>query len=262
MINRGLIIAEPWISTILAGKKTWEMRSSAIRFRGRFGLIAKGTGTVVGVASLTDVLEPQSDQDMLASIGKHGIPAQMIRSGEVARWRRPWVLEGIQRLETPISYRHKSGAVSWVTLDPEVGLAIQAQLKGDSQPVVSEDRPWPSSEPFVTPSTVPVARQIGLIPLSEGNIRNNHFYLRSALDRFPADVIGGSNKTQMAMRTVVIDWGGAAPAQTDIDGQKKFFRSRGWIRSFFEANQAQPGDRVRLEQTGPYTYRVELKKSG
>lgn len=261
MIDRGLIIAEPWISKILSGEKTWEMRSSAIRFRGPFGLIAKGTGSVVGVARLTDVLDPLADEDMLASIGKHCIPAQMIRSGEVARWRRPWVLEDVERLEAPISYRHKSGAVSWITLDPEVGKAIRAQLRGESQIIVSEGRRHSSLELLVPPSTVPTARQIGLIPLSEGNIRNNHFYLRSVIDCFPTDVIGGSNKSHMATRTVVIDWGGAAPAQTDIDGQKKFFRARGWIRSFFEANQASPGDIVRLEQTSPYTYKVELQKS-
>jgi hypothetical protein len=47
---------------------------------------------------------------------------------------------------------------------------------------------------------------------------------------------------------------------TDIDGKKKFFRARGWIRSFFELTAACAGDVVCLEQTGPYAYRVSLEK--
>lgn len=47
---------------------------------------------------------------------------------------------------------------------------------------------------------------------------------------------------------------------TDIDGTKKIFRARGWIRSFFERTGARPGDRVHFEQTGPHAYRVSLSR--
>jgi hypothetical protein len=47
---KGLIIDEPWIGMIIAGKKTWEMRSRNAMVRGRIGLIRKRPKTVVGVA--------------------------------------------------------------------------------------------------------------------------------------------------------------------------------------------------------------------
>ncbi|MBD8246954.1 ASCH domain-containing protein [Xanthomonas campestris] len=44
---KGLVIDEPWISLILSGQKTWEMRSRATSIRGRIALIKKGSGTEV-----------------------------------------------------------------------------------------------------------------------------------------------------------------------------------------------------------------------
>ncbi len=51
---RGLIIRSPHIENILAGKKTWEMRSSRINIRERIALIKAGSGCVVGVADIVD----------------------------------------------------------------------------------------------------------------------------------------------------------------------------------------------------------------
>jgi hypothetical protein len=45
---KALIIREPWIGHILAGRKTWEMRTSPTNIRGRIGLIRKGRAIVVG----------------------------------------------------------------------------------------------------------------------------------------------------------------------------------------------------------------------
>jgi hypothetical protein len=113
-ITSALIIAEPWIGFILAGRKTWEMRSKAVRKRGRIGLIRKGSGLVVGEATLIDSLPALNEAEMLASIGKHCIPADMIRSGEVSKWRYPWVLADVVRYVEPRPYKHPSGAVTWV----------------------------------------------------------------------------------------------------------------------------------------------------
>jgi hypothetical protein len=44
-VMRGLIIREPWISLILSGKKTWEMRSKSCPQRGVIALILKGSKT-------------------------------------------------------------------------------------------------------------------------------------------------------------------------------------------------------------------------
>lgn len=95
------------------------------------------------------------------------------------------------------------------------------------------------------------------------NPKNSHFYLRGFLDRFPRDLLGGTSEADRAPKTAIVDWGGPATVETDIDGEdKKFFRKRGWVREFFEANKAEPGDWVRVEQREPYRYRVTLLKKG
>jgi hypothetical protein len=45
---------------------------------------------------------------------------------------------------------------------------------------------------------------------------------------------------------------------TDLDGQKKFFRKRGWVREFFAITGAKAGDQVVVNLVGPYRYRVSL----
>jgi hypothetical protein len=51
-IEKALIVADPWISLILDGKKDWEMRSRKTAIRGNIGLIRKGSGLVCGVVKL------------------------------------------------------------------------------------------------------------------------------------------------------------------------------------------------------------------
>jgi hypothetical protein len=63
-VSRGLIIDQPWIGKILRGEKTWEMRSTRTSIRGPIALIEKGSGTVVGVASILSSLCPMSLQDI------------------------------------------------------------------------------------------------------------------------------------------------------------------------------------------------------
>jgi hypothetical protein len=103
-------------------------------------------------------------------------------------------------------------------------------------------------------------RLIAQTQLTEGNIQNHHFYLRGYVHRFPSDLVGGPNKTEKAGKEAAVDWGGASPVLTDIDGEKQFFRARGWIKQFFEITGACAGDWVLVEETGPYRYRASLKK--
>jgi len=277
-IGKALVIAEPWINYILTGAKTWEMRSSHTSHRGWFGMIKKGSGAVVGAARLTGVGNPLTPIGMLASIEHHRIPADLIRSGTVAKWHTPWFLADIHALETPVPYRHPSGAVTWVTLDTAAAEAVTRQVRdaildrtlGPRDARADEGAPTPSTAVATPPSqgasatpraapTLIKGRRIE-VTINEANIRNNHFYLRSCLERFPREVIGGSNKAAAADQCVTLEWGGEAPAVTDIDGEKKFFRSRGWIGAFFRQFDAAPGDVVVLEEIGPYVYKVSIQK--
>lgn len=88
-VTRGLIIADPWIEHILGGRKDWEMRSQATSVRGWFGLIRKGSGTVVGLARLVDCGRALDQAEMIANFDPHRIPVDMIRRGEVAKWVVP-----------------------------------------------------------------------------------------------------------------------------------------------------------------------------
>ena len=54
----GLIIRSPWIETILAGEKTWEIRSSNTNVRGPIARIRGGSGRVVGTCDLVDCIGP------------------------------------------------------------------------------------------------------------------------------------------------------------------------------------------------------------
>jgi hypothetical protein len=57
-IGRGLLIRDPYVSWILDGRKTWEIRGAATAIRGRIALIKAGSGTVVGTCELVDVIGP------------------------------------------------------------------------------------------------------------------------------------------------------------------------------------------------------------
>ena len=120
----------------------------------------------------------------------------------------------------------------------------------------------PLTRPTMAPSRTTTGRVIGEVEITDGNMTNNHIYLRSFFDRFPADAIGGSNKAMRAKRDLTIDWGGAEPVQSDLDGQKKFFRARGWIGDFYQLHRARAGDRVVVEEIAAYRYRVSLKRCG
>jgi hypothetical protein len=264
-VSKGLVIDEPWIGCILSGQKDWEMRSGATAFRGWFGLIRKGSGMVVGVARLVGVEAPKSADEMIASIERHRIPEAKIRDGSVAKWTTPWVIADVRHLRQPVPYKHPNGAVKWVQLEPKVVEAITRQLAGSEEihaetlPLIvplQPARPERTAGPAST--NLPETRFIGETEITGGNLKNNHFYLRSFIQRFPDDLIGGGNKATAAKRTCLVDWGGNSPQDTDIAGDKMLFRRRAWVGRFFADNGAKEGDRVQVVETAPYQYRVTV----
>ncbi|MBN7764080.1 ASCH domain-containing protein [Nitratireductor aquibiodomus] len=276
---KGLIIAEPWVGYILDGSKTWEMRSKPTKVSGRIALIRKGSGAVCGVANLVGVEFPLTQAEMLATTDKHRIPAEMIHSGEVAKWCVPWVLSEVRVLAGPVPYKHPSGAVIWVDLNKEVVAQVNAQLNGgQSEPAVAATHheikfnaaKYPGPQPVtahrhgaeVPQSPVGTGELIGSVELTSGNIRNNHIYLRGFFDKFPADVVGGSNRSEAAERELIVTWGEGNRVPSDLDKTKKIFRSRSWIRQFFEHSGATPGDVVQVYRLDPYTYHVRLARDG
>jgi hypothetical protein len=125
---KALIIDEPWVSMIILGKKTWEMRSRNTNVRGRIGLIRKGSKTVVGVAHLVETIPHLSTCQLRANIARHRVPEEEI--DDAFKWTTIWVLDEARPLRKAVPYGHPTGAVIWVNLNPAVTAAIEAQLVG------------------------------------------------------------------------------------------------------------------------------------
>jgi hypothetical protein len=123
-IEKALIIDEPWISKIMDGTKIWEMRNSPSKQRGWIGLIKKGSGHVVGVVKMIGSDGPLPDQKMIDNVDKHQIPSSTFLAGRFSKHRHAWQLVNAVRLQRPVPYQHKSGAVIWVILDQNVSDAL------------------------------------------------------------------------------------------------------------------------------------------
>jgi hypothetical protein len=126
---KALIVDEPWITAILKGDKTWEMRKKNCNIRGRIALIRKGSSQVVGTADVVDSRPPlATPADYAAAEQHHRIPpARQVRAFTDG-WRTPWVLANARPLQKAVRYKHPSGAVVWVNLDPDVAAQVQAQV--------------------------------------------------------------------------------------------------------------------------------------
>lgn len=279
-VARGLVIREPWIDLIVSGLKTWEMRSQAPAWRGWFGLIRKGSGQISGIARLADVGRALTQSQMIENIDRHHIPEAMIRSGEVEKWTTPWILADVQVLTQPVRYRHPNGAITLFTLDLETSEAIAEQLDGRTAPAVRAGEKLTPSSPRIRPAVMtapsaipaapitPVARPsssarilLGEIEITAGNLKNNHFYLRSFLDRFPKALIGGRDRPNAVLARLETDEARFA-TKTDICPTHRFFRDRSWTRSFFERAGAAAGDRVAVHELEPFHYQVSLRRRG
>jgi ASCH domain len=115
-ITHALVIMKKPIDKILAGTKTWEIRSTATGHRGPIGLIESKTGHVVGTCKIVDVEGPLT----LAKLQRNSKNAGFRPSELPYRKTYAWIVRNARRLRQPIPYRHRSGAVIWVRLDPGV----------------------------------------------------------------------------------------------------------------------------------------------
>lgn len=270
---------------ILHGEKTWEMRKTANRDRGIIGLVRKGSGRVVGVANLVDSLPPISVEDYSNTEHLHGIRGVAQRDAIERGYFVPWVLKDVRVLPRPVPYKHKFGAQSRIVLEDDVAAAIHEQLVGIGYAAASASpnlavppQPKRAMEDRTTaqkkrPRIVGrIEGDTAYMPLSDGNITHNHFYLRSILDFFPEDSIGGSDETQRAKLMLTVQYVPGTTVRTDISGPNRasrekrsahyFFRERAPIKTFFARTNAQAGDTVVIRRDSPASYTVTLDKAG
>ena len=258
MLTQGLVIDEPWIGLILAGHKTWEMRSRATNKRGPIALIRKGSGQVVGTAILIDSLPPLEEADMAAAFDNHRIPQAMVRQ-DGYNWLTPWVLDRVRPLSRPVSYQHPSGAVTWVNLESDV----QALLNYGNSPTALR-RPHVAALPTIhaaiqQPPIASIENPLPgrRIPISDGNVKNGHFSVRLVADLLPADAIGGGNKAA-AGRPLEVSFMPGPRVETDIAGDKMILRDRSGARTFFAQTGARGGDSLLFRKINDRHFEVSL----
>lgn len=261
---KGLLIRTPWIDMILAGTKTWEMRSGQTHIRGRIALIRAGSGLIVGSAELVDSLPALSLEQMRTTQGLHGIPDSQIAGAFNAGWITPWVLRDVRALATPKPYRHKSGAVTWIEL------ADDEECRPMSTPspkvVMPESAPGAAMQTAVVrPAKPDVPRRFDAtitwvdIPITGGNLRHHHFYLRAASALLPADCIGGSNKSELG-RPIRVRFDPGRVLDCDVAGDKMILRSRAETRDFYERSGAVEGDTIRFSRVAAREFVVTLRR--
>jgi hypothetical protein len=110
---KGLVIKEPWISLILTGQKTMEMRKTRTKNIGRIALLNRGY--IWGYATLYRCEGPLSKEELLQRVDQHCIPAERIISPDF-QYKFGWMISQVEKLQNPEKYNHPRGAQSWVNL--------------------------------------------------------------------------------------------------------------------------------------------------
>lgn len=102
--------------------------------------------------------------------------------------------------------------------------------------------------------------------LTAGNLRQGHIYVRAHLDFFPTDCIGPA-KSSGKKRTRPIEISLEGSDKVNYTGiginartgkPRHHLRGGRWLRSFFEANRAKPGDFVVLTREENRRYRLAI----
>lgn len=106
-----------------------------------------------------------------------------------------------------------------------------------------------------------------LLKVTAGNVRHSHVYVNGHYDFFPPECIGGARRSSES-QTIEIHLDGLdRTIRTDIGRDAKtgkprgFFRSRGWVRQFFERHQVKPGALLSLERLSERSYRLSVQHS-
>ena len=121
-------IQAPMIDDILVGTKKWEIRSKFTKKIGPVALIRSKSLTVVGIATLSEVIQltPELAYENTDIMGFRPLTREEAKEldGQYA-----WVLKDVVKFMTPVPYNHPSGAVTWVTLDEETTNRVMEEAK-------------------------------------------------------------------------------------------------------------------------------------
>ena len=115
--DRILLVKDPHATSILKGKKLWEIRSTRTKVRGRVGIAKSGTGLVFGTVEVTGCIGPLSLDELTSTDNLPPSEHEMFRRrGKVYEKPHAWVLKDAVLFDDPQPFVHPQGAVIWVTV--------------------------------------------------------------------------------------------------------------------------------------------------
>ena len=112
IMTKGLIIKEPWVSLIVEGKKTWELRKTKTSIRGKIALLQGGY--IRGYANLVDCIGPIPLERLREASHLHQVPIERFTEGY--SYKYAWKLINVESVDPPEKYDHPRGAQQWVNL--------------------------------------------------------------------------------------------------------------------------------------------------
>lgn len=110
--GKALIIQKKWAKKICKGNKTWEIRSSNTKHRGRFYIAIKDE--IIGHADLVASF-PVSTKELKNNKHLHKIK----RIKETIKYKKPhaWKLKNAKKFKKAIKFNRLKGQVIWCLLD-------------------------------------------------------------------------------------------------------------------------------------------------
>ena len=113
--SKVLTLKEPWMTMILSGEKTMELRSTRTNIRGTIYLAQSKTQYIFGKVDIVDCLGPFSDE--VFELNK-----QYHRYHKVKPYNNTygWVLSNAFSFCDPILFKRPPGAVIWSTVKEDI----------------------------------------------------------------------------------------------------------------------------------------------
>ncbi|RWM04333.1 MAG: hypothetical protein EOR68_03765 [Mesorhizobium sp.] len=231
---------------------------------------------------------------------RHAIPASMLDDVMANGWVYPWVLANVRALPSPVPYRHKSGAVTFITLEREeveaaarqLGVPLERIQAGGILPsgshpsanrsikeigsraptTASSDAGHASSKPKSRPSvsapgTPPAESRSSTRPIVAGHaitLTDGAIRNGNLSLNFIRHLIpaGGVGGTNKGDlgRPFIVCFDPGGVHETDVAGDKMLLRCRGAVRHFFSQAGAQEGDIVRVDAQDTRTLVFTLQR--
>ena len=109
---RVLKIKPRWLKLIVEGKKTWEIRNNGLKQLGPVHLSSSGTTDIVATCTISSCVR------LTSGIFNENMAKHCLSSWCEVKYKNPyaWVLTNLSRVDPPLKYKHKDGAVIFISL--------------------------------------------------------------------------------------------------------------------------------------------------